>query len=84
MTLKEWAEREGVGYTDAVWLRDEYELLECVLILPMAHCFDCADIYLARDMDGRLWKTCREYSWSESVVIQESDLDSLHRTEWSY
>lgn len=82
MTVREWAVRVGLGdhyYTNVA--DDDGVCSEAVLV--MRHCLDCADWFVFRESDGRLFKTGPDGSHTLRVEITDANLDSLELSYWS-
>lgn len=76
MTLKEWAEREGLDYLDCEEyppLLDEYDLKE--VVYAFRHCLDCSDWYLFRDHHGVVRRLTNHAT--QHVIVDDESIESL-------
>lgn len=85
MTLREWAEREGLLYlyidiTGQPALVADHNVAEAVL--ACAHCWDCASWYVSRSPDGKLFRTSPDGVYSTGSLISEEELERTTRGYW--
>jgi len=83
VTLKEWAEREGLVYLNNIEyppLLDEYMCTE--VVYNFRHCLDCADWYIYRDRDGTLRKYVVLGDSSMVVMIEDKELDGITKSDF--
>lgn len=83
MTLREWAEREGIGFFYVPIEGDrsiEYDSTEAVI--DVNHCWDCGLWYVRRGRDGRLFRTGPSFGDSTEQPISEEELVATTIRHW--